>query len=560
MSHGWLLRDLQAGLAQPCERDPRQHGRGPGDLRRPHRLVQPEMRGQHRDDREKVRIHRGARAADRPHRRVPDRVGDADRKRRRVDDLRPRDQADGGPVHVRERGRRQRHVEHRADQHRQRGHADGRMARHQRPRADGIERPAEHGSQDHQVAGKRGARRVCAAADDQVDAEERQQHAGPVHRADALLAADRREQRDGNRRRGEQQRAVGDARPGEPADEQELVEAVADEADPGQADPVLPRHGRRRMEDARDVGACGRVRVGRTAAPDQQVGGHHQRRRLDEAQRVERLGIDFAKRGFDQGVVRAPDERHQEQEGVESCHCDPVGPWAEGRGIGPRRGPRKKGQGKGPRKKGRGKGPRQRAKGPEIEQRRPYPQALIPRPDSVRPRPYPQALITRPDVVRALRAPGSLAERRQEEQDQRDQQHVDDEGLDEDEAQDQRAADVARRAGIARDRFGGGGNRLALAQRAERRGDPQREARADDRPLDDLEARGAGARLLRVERERDARHHHERRCPESPFTHNQFLPQCEKKSMPRPARGGRPGHHAHARRARVPRPLPPAGR
>ena len=77
--------------------------------------------------------------------------------------------------------------------------------------------------------------------------------------------------------------------------------------------------------------------------------------------------------------------------------------------------------------------------------------------------------------------------------------------------------------GIARDRFGGRGNRLALAERAERGGNPQREAGGDHRPLDDLDARRAGARLLRVKRKRDARHHHERRCPESPFAHNQFL-------------------------------------
>src|SRR6266850_7709419 len=67
-----------------------------------------------------------------------------------------------------------------------------------------------------------------------------------------------------------------------------------------------------------------------------------------------------------------------------------------------------------------------------------------------------------------LRAPGTAAERRQEEQDQRDQQDVDHEGLDEDETQDQRAADVTGRAGIPRDGFRRRRNRLALAERAER--------------------------------------------------------------------------------------------
>src|SRR4029079_16196724 len=101
-----------------------------------------------------------------------------------------------------------------------------------------------------------------------------------------------------------------------------------------------------------------------------------------------------------------------------------------------------------------------------------------------------------------LAAPLAAAERRQEEQDQRNQQHVDDQGLDEDEAQDQRAADDAGRGGVARDRLGGGGNRLALAQRAERRGNSQREPRADDRPVDDLEAGGAGAAIVCRGRER----------------------------------------------------------
>ena len=65
----------------------------------------------------------------------------------------------------------------------------------------------------------------------------------------------------------------------------------------------------------------------------------------------------------------------------------------------------------------------------------------------------------------------ALLERRQEEQDQRDQQHVDDERLDQHEAEEQRAADVAGGAGVARDRFGGGGDGRALrrARRGRRR-------------------------------------------------------------------------------------------
>src|SRR6266542_4628223 len=72
---------------------------------------------------------------------------------------------------------------------------------------------------------------------------------------------------------------------------------------------------------------------------------------------------------------------------------------------------------------------------------------------------------------RSLRAPGTLAERRDEEDDERDQQHINDEGLDQDETQDQRATDVAGRARIARNGLGGSGDRLALPERAERRRD-----------------------------------------------------------------------------------------
>src|SRR5512143_1815450 len=67
---------------------------------------------------------------------------------------------------------------------------------------------------------------------------------------------------------------------------------------------------------------------------------------------------------------------------------------------------------------------------------------------------------SRSDAVRRL-----AAERLQEEQDQRDQQDVDDQRLDQHQAQDEQEPDVIARAGIARDRLGGGGKAARLAER-----------------------------------------------------------------------------------------------
>src|SRR3990172_10989835 len=80
-----------------------------------------------------------------------------------------------------------------------------------------------------------------------------------------------------------------------------------------------------------------------------------------------------------------------------------------------------------------------------------------------------------PAPVKVRPMPGGpfLGERPKEEQDQRDQQHVDDERLDQHEAQDERAADVAGRAGIAGDRLGRRADGAALTERRESRGKRQ---------------------------------------------------------------------------------------
>src|SRR5262249_59486970 len=82
-----------------------------------------------------------------------------------------------------------------------------------------------------------------------VDAEERKDGAGPVQRPGAIATRDRRQDRDDDRRERDEQRAVGHARTGETADEQILIQAVADQAEPGQPQPVAARDWRRRVED-----------------------------------------------------------------------------------------------------------------------------------------------------------------------------------------------------------------------------------------------------------------------------------------------------------------------
>ena len=67
-------------------------------------------------------------------------------------------------------------------------------------------------------------------------------------------------------------------------------------------------------------------------------------------------------------------------------------------------------------------------------------------------------------------------ERVGEEQDQRHEQRVDHQRLDQHQAEDHRAADVAGRARVAGDAFHRRADRLALAERAERGGNGQREA------------------------------------------------------------------------------------
>ena len=148
-------------------------------------------------------------------------------------------------------------VEDRADRHRYARHSDRRVSRHQRPRADGEERPAEDGAEHGEISAERTAAQFRAVTDDHVDARQRQRGPDPVQRADTVLPEHCGEERDGDGRRGEHQRAVGDARLREAGDEQVLVEEVPDDAEAEQAQPVPAGDRRGRVEDARDgVVAC----------------------------------------------------------------------------------------------------------------------------------------------------------------------------------------------------------------------------------------------------------------------------------------------------------------
>src|SRR5437762_2343618 len=73
-----------------------------------------------------------------------------------------------------------------------------------------------------------------------------------------------------------------------------------------------------------------------------------------------------------------------------------------------------------------------------------------------------------------------------EEENQRDEQHVNHERFDQDESENQVAANLARRARIAGNALHRGSNRARLSQRAERGGNREREAGRDYRPPDNL--------------------------------------------------------------------------
>src|SRR5262245_41459230 len=114
-----------------------------------------------------------------------------------------------------------------------------------------------------------------------------------------------------------------------------------------------------------------------------------------------------------------------------------------------------------------------------------------------------------PDAAAEESASGRR-ERLEEEQDQRNQQHLDPEGLDQDQTEEQRSADVAGGRGIARNTFRRGADCPALRERRQTGRERQREPGGDDRPLRHFGGRSDPAcRLLRVQGRSRAGNQHE---------------------------------------------------
>ena len=175
--------------------------------------------------------------------------------------------------------------------------------------ADGICRPADDRRERHQVAHQTARTDRRSPPDDEVDPGKRQRRACPVRTSEFRVSdqcgADGNDHRTG----GDDERAVRDARACQSADEQDLISEVTDDPQPGECPPVAPCESRRGVEHP----ATGCLRSAGTGR------GHRRQkdqRRQRRPHRVECLRVDLRKRGFDDGVIGAPDENHQEQKGV----------------------------------------------------------------------------------------------------------------------------------------------------------------------------------------------------------------------------------------------------
>ena len=120
-------------------------------------------------------------------------------------------------------------------------------------------------------------------------------HPGRSWPSHALIETDR------DRRATEDQRAVGDRRARDAAEKQDLVDEVAEDREAGEPPPV----------GARDTTERGAQAL--TPRDDSQK----ERRRDRQADRVEGRPGQLAKGRFHDAEVAAPEERHEEQPGVE---------------------------------------------------------------------------------------------------------------------------------------------------------------------------------------------------------------------------------------------------
>ena len=145
--------------------------------------------------------------------------------------------------------------------------------------------------------------------DDDVEAEEGDGGAQPFQRWHALMAGDRGQQRDNDRRGAEDQRSVADAGAFDAAEEQELVQAVTDYAQEDETRPVGPGQRRRRS---------GAVLPGRASLPPQR--GEEDGRGDGETERVERQFREVPKGDLDEREIGPPDGDHREEQEVEAGH------------------------------------------------------------------------------------------------------------------------------------------------------------------------------------------------------------------------------------------------
>ena len=124
----------------------------------------------------------------------------------------------------------------------------------------------------------------------------------------------RREERHQHRRRAEHQRAVRNAGTGEAGHEAGTGSSSGRRAQ-GRSAPTTLAASSSRVCRTRRPSARPRCRL----PPEAHAGNHGEedQRRARQPQRVEGLGIDLAERVLDDGVVRAPEDRHQEQEEVD---------------------------------------------------------------------------------------------------------------------------------------------------------------------------------------------------------------------------------------------------
>src|SRR4029079_16472679 len=106
--------------------------------------------------------------------------------------------------------------------------------------------PADGGRKDQEIAEMPTGRPLHLLADDDVEADEGDGGAQPLQGWHALVTGDRGQQRDDDGRGAEDQRPVADAGALDAAEEEERVEAVADDTEEHQPRPIARDQPRRR--------------------------------------------------------------------------------------------------------------------------------------------------------------------------------------------------------------------------------------------------------------------------------------------------------------------------